>query len=341
MLEYSKNHHISEAYKRILEAQSLPQREYAYHCTETDPEIIKSRGFMNNGGGFTCKNQFPGLYRKYLPKSKCFVSKNPWDECTKYVIKIDITGLKKYPDFGNLLEYDAYYDNEEDDVVFWWEDKCIPENGESSRYPRPLIEYLKKNDGIIYSSDFDGELSWNLIGTCCVDGKYITPDRIVDITVNESSEGKTDWKKVGAIRNNIEERSKMLTPSEFSSCMEIGRNGGTLVTLKGDALGKFVSVMGGLATSIDIILSESDIPNSTLILDIDIEPARDWDDRPLDRLINYVGKYAPWIHLDRRIEDQRHMFARFKINDQTVLNSYRKLVGKDYERTDYVQMELF
>ncbi len=344
MLEYSKNHHIFEAYKRILEAQSLPQREYAYHCTNVNPEIIKSQGFVNKDG-FTLENQFQELYDKYLPDSKCFVSKTPWDENSKYIVKLDITGLKKYPDFGHLIDCGAYFDYiDEEDCTFWWEEKDIYPNP-SPYVPKELADFLKNEteDLTFYSGDFDGDLSWNLIGTCCIDGKELTPDRFVEIKkIDESIQyPKKNWSKINAIRHNIKERSKMLTPSEFASCMGKKRFGGIGIDLYGDARKKILSIIGDYAFSVDITISESDDSGNVLMVDIDIEPSRDWDRTSLQMLLSYISSYAPWMHLKDSIEDQRHMFVRFEVKDPIVVNAYRKLVGKDDERTDYVQMDLF
>ena len=341
MLEYSKNHHIFEAYKRILEAQSLPQREYAYHCTDVNPEIIKSQGFVNKDG-FTLENQFQELYDKYLPDSKCFVSKTPWDENSKYIVKLDITGLRKYPDFGHLLDFEAYFEKYFDDTVFWWKDGVVPKNNEWSYLPERLIDYLNTNDDVIYASEFTGDLSWNLVGTCCIDGKELTPDRFVEIKkIEESIQPKKNWPKINAIRHNIDERAKMLTPSEFASCMENKRHVGVGIGLYGTAREKILSTLRGSASSVDMLISESDGNGDTIILDIDVEPSVEWDGTSLRGLLSYMSSYAPWMHLKQSVEDQRNMFARFEIKDPSVVNAYKKLVGKDGERTDYVQMELF
>ena len=42
-----------------------------------------------------------------------------WDPKAKYCMKVDISGLKKYPDFGHLIDFGAYFDEE----CFWWENE--------------------------------------------------------------------------------------------------------------------------------------------------------------------------------------------------------------------------
>ncbi len=113
--------------------ESNDNKIYAYHCTNVNPEKIKKEGFKV-GNGFTQDNQFGGLYKKYLPKYPCFISNSNakiWDDNSKYILKIDITGLELYPDFGHLVDFGAYYDEEDetyddkeygDDFVSWDED---------------------------------------------------------------------------------------------------------------------------------------------------------------------------------------------------------------------------
>ena len=97
---------------------------YGYHCTSTDPEKIKKEGFKIGKDGYTENNLFETLYNKYLPTVPCFISDieaKVWDANAKYCIKIDITGLNLYPDFGHLVDLGAYYEEDSnDDMNFWW-----------------------------------------------------------------------------------------------------------------------------------------------------------------------------------------------------------------------------
>lgn len=154
-------------------------KRYAYHCTNVNPDIIK--GGFEVGNGFTEDNQLEDIYKKYLPEKPCFISQrgeDVWDSDSKYVLKIDISGLDLYPDFGHLLDFDAYIDEDGDETIFYWEDKVvkhgIPENSE-------LSEYIKENDGYLYPSEFSGQESIDILGTACIDGEKLTPDRIVDV----------------------------------------------------------------------------------------------------------------------------------------------------------------
>lgn len=133
----------------------------------------------------------------------------------------------------------------------------------------------------------------------------------------------------------------MLTPSEFASCMGKKRFGGIGIDLHGDARKKILSTVGNYVFSVDITISESDDSGNSLAVDIEMEPSRDWDRTSLKILLSHISSYAPWMHLKDSIEDQRNVFARFEVKDPIVVNAYRKLVGKDDERTDYVQMDLF
>ena len=155
------------------------KRLYAYHCTSTDPEKIKKEGFKIGKDGYTETNLFETLYNKYLPTVPCFISDidaKVWDVNAKYCIKIDITGLNLYPDFGHLVDLGAYYEEDSnDDMNFWWQETSNLEGFEEFK------NFLENNDYQFNSSDFTGNMSFNMIGTACIDWKALTPDRIVDI----------------------------------------------------------------------------------------------------------------------------------------------------------------
>lgn len=78
-----------------------------------DPKIILSKGFKAGSGGYTENNLVQDFYDIYLPANPMFVSSidvKVWDKDAKYCIKVDISNLNKYPDFGHLLDFGAYFD---------------------------------------------------------------------------------------------------------------------------------------------------------------------------------------------------------------------------------------
>ena len=251
MLENSKNFNIEKAYLKILENENSEHKEYAYHCTNINPMAIIKNGFHSTeGNGYTEDNAFKSLYLKYLPSNPCFVSKKPWDENSKYIIKIDITGLEKYPDFGHLVDTGAYYEEMEspEDILFYWEDKDL--QYPSKYMPIKLLSFLvskpEEERGILNSKDFDGKLSFDLVGTCAIDGDELTPDRIEIVKsygMNESS-NENENKNWAMIRNankkREEERQKQLVPAEFSASMKFDKNYGA-ISLTGSAKEKIVN----------------------------------------------------------------------------------------------------
>lgn len=164
-----------EKLKQELLKEDLNGKRFGYHCTNVDPEIIKRDGFKV-GSGFTIDNQFEDLYNRYLPENPVFITKEGklWDKNAKYILKIDISDLKLYPDFGSLSDYGAYYDN--DNEEFYWEDiEDIIGNED-------LREFIDSNyqDLTMPASDFTGEDSLNTLGTACIDSKDLI-NRIVRI----------------------------------------------------------------------------------------------------------------------------------------------------------------
>lgn len=358
MLEFSHNAQIRKAYDKIIESQNRPQREYAFHCTNVNPKSIVKNGFHASPlNGLTLDNQFKNLYSKYLPSNPCFISKEPWSADTKYILKIDITGLPKYPDFGSLLDTGAYYEEiEDDDVLFYWEDNDL--NIPNDDIPPSLLHFLtdgrsEDDRGLLNSKEFDGDLSYELIGSCCINGDMVTPDRIevvngdfdVHESLNESSMNdgdEKDWKRIHAHNRKVaEKKAKILTPAEFADCMEFDGSHNA-VMLKGSALSKILSE----ASSTRYGISQCDVlchPTNDLtglFVDITIYPSRDWDESPKKSLESYFSECAPWIaaHKIKDIVDQQVMFLRYELHDETIMNKVRKMRGEDSERTDYEQM---
>lgn len=154
------------------------KKRYAYHCTSVDPEIIKKNGWKSGEGGFTSNNMFEDLYENYLPEVPVFVSDEKvkvWSNKSKYCIKLDITGLDLYPDFGSLPDVGAHYDF--DSELFWWESK----NDIKSKEMKEFVRVFGADDSSFYACDFSGEDSMENLGTACVSGKDLTPDRIVAV----------------------------------------------------------------------------------------------------------------------------------------------------------------
>lgn len=159
-------------------------KTFAYHCTNIDPEIIKSQGFKSGTGGYTETNLVQDFYDKYLPKNPMFVSSlkaKVWDKDAKHCMKVDISGMKKYPDFGHLIDFGAYVDEN----CFWWENEDELRmwlNGNDETKKR-LADFVLNDldDGILYADDFDGETSFEILGTCAIDGDLLTPEKIVDV----------------------------------------------------------------------------------------------------------------------------------------------------------------
>lgn len=105
-----------------MDRGNMDNKEYAFHCTNVDPQQIVNDGFKSTGKGFTQANRVEHFYKEFLPANPMFVSSlnaSVWDNNSKFCMKIDITGLEKFPDFGHLLDYGAYFDEE----CFWWEDE--------------------------------------------------------------------------------------------------------------------------------------------------------------------------------------------------------------------------
>lgn len=147
---------------------------YAFHCTSTDPKTIESEGWKVGPNGYTEDNMFEDLYFNYLPAVPVFVSDinaKVWDPSAKYCIKLDISGIEKFPDFGNLVESGAIYE----DGYFYWK------NEQSIKGSQALKKFIMNDleNMTLAEEDFTGDLSWELLGTCAVDGKKLN-GRIVD-----------------------------------------------------------------------------------------------------------------------------------------------------------------
>ena len=151
--------------------------QYAYHCTNIDPEIIKKEGWKV-GMGFTKGNFFDDLYKKYDPKVPVHITgseREVWDTNADYIIKLDITGLDLYPDFGSLPDTGAFYDLDEQ-YFHWYDDSGIGltfTNNDAGRKMKEYLELISPDEYILLPDDFTGEVSMRILGTACVDGSKL------------------------------------------------------------------------------------------------------------------------------------------------------------------------
>ena len=107
-----------------------------------------------------------------------------WRASSEYCLKIDIRGLKIYPDFPSLLDYSAHFD-ENVDCFIWYSGKGL--RGLTNTTIHNLVKALilkkavKLIDGDLYmkATNFTGEMSRELLGTFVIDGDLLTKDRIV------------------------------------------------------------------------------------------------------------------------------------------------------------------
>lgn len=167
-------------FKQLLNESD--NRLIGYHCTNINPEIIIRDGFKVGSDGFTDENMFEDLYKKFLPEIPVFVTfKKPWSDSAKYTLKLDLTGLKLYPDFGSLVDTGAYYDydfKEKTKMFYWehWSDITNPK----------LVEFLEDfgdDDPILYPEDLSGEDSKEVLDSACVSGEGLNK-RIISIKTN-------------------------------------------------------------------------------------------------------------------------------------------------------------
>lgn len=160
------------------------KKKFGYHCTNINPDFILANGFKATGKGFTDVNVIEDFYKKYLPKNPMFLSDlkaEVWSKNSKYCIKVDVTGLQLYPDFGHLLDYKAYYD----DDCFYWSDNGLmqlKEKASKDIFSKKVFEFAKNlEDNTLLAKDFSGEMSRDLIGTFTIDGDLLVPERVIEI----------------------------------------------------------------------------------------------------------------------------------------------------------------
>ena len=160
--------------------------DIVYHCTDVDPERIKREGFKSGRGGFTIFNHFQDLYNKYLPDNPMFVSSRyvkVWSKSSRFCMQIDISGMEVYPDFGHLVDYYAQMDEDN----FFWTDRSVVDlekkAGQGDKVAKRLLDYIRWqfDDQTLPIEDFTGEISFDLLGTCAIDGDKFDFSRVLDI----------------------------------------------------------------------------------------------------------------------------------------------------------------
>ena len=162
-------------------------KQFAYHCTNIDPKIILKQGFKAGKGGYTQRNGVDYLDKEFLPTNPMYLSdidSKVWDPNAKYCLKIDISGLELYPDFGHLMDYNPSHDEE----GLFWGDQSIEDLrflARKDKYAKKLLMYLENetDEYNIIARFYTGELSRKILGTFVVDGNQIKTDRIVDIKI--------------------------------------------------------------------------------------------------------------------------------------------------------------
>lgn len=159
-------------------------RQYGYHCTEINPEIILKDGFKSGKGGFTQENLLKDFYDKYLPKNPMFLSDltaEVWSKYSRYCMKIDITGLELFPDFGHLLDYYAYYDED----CFYWRKNNLNQlkiSAKKDPFSKKVLNFVENlEDYTLWVKDFTGQMSKKILGTFVIDGNMLTEKRVVEI----------------------------------------------------------------------------------------------------------------------------------------------------------------
>lgn len=175
-------------------------KQYGYHCTQVDPQTILRDGFKNGQGGYTPPpshfSAIEVLYERHLPKTPMFLSDlhaKVWDTDAEWCMKIDVTGLQLYPDFGHLMEYNPRWTELESYGRFVWDTYDFARLrsfrgtvfGSTEEYEKmcSFIKKLRIQDGrrYLYAKDFTGEMSRDLLGTFAIDGSMLTRDRVVEV----------------------------------------------------------------------------------------------------------------------------------------------------------------
>jgi hypothetical protein len=163
-------------------------KQFAYHCTNINPDLILKHGFKAGKGGYTLRNGVDYLDKEFLPRNPMYLSDlnaKVWDPNAKYCLKIDITNLDLYPDFGHLMDYNPSHDEE----GLFWGDQSIEDLrflAKKDKYAKNLLNYLENEteEYNILARFYTGELSRKILGTFVIDGNLLTKNRIIDIKAN-------------------------------------------------------------------------------------------------------------------------------------------------------------
>ena len=145
----------------------ISNEEIAYHASFTPPDIILKEGLSKKSTGHTVFDAIEDIER-FLPTNRIYVAKTLGQYEGEYHYKIDISGLKKYPDFGAFPDFGAYMDYDQ----CWWKDRDINRISDVE-----LKSYVTRNNGELAYEDIIGEDTWDFFGTCVLEGP-IPPDRM-------------------------------------------------------------------------------------------------------------------------------------------------------------------
>ena len=114
--------------------------EIGYHYSNLEPSIILKRGLSRIGRLYG--SELTLAAEEYLPIDHIYVVKSlnflDYLNESKYVYKVDITGLFKYPDYGTFPSTGAILE----EVGMWWEEDRIDDIE-----PKELRDIVRNNGG--------------------------------------------------------------------------------------------------------------------------------------------------------------------------------------------------
>ena len=180
--------------------------------------------------GFTLGNFFDKLNKKYLPKVPVYVTSDTrevWDTNADYIIKLDITGLDLYPDFGSLPDTGAFYDLD-GKYFHWYDDSGIGltfTNTPAGKKMKEYLESISPDEYILLPDDFSGEDSMRILGTAVVDGRKLQ-GRIVSYTKKDDEMKLDESTKftltIGQLRRLIQEATEEVSATDNITKMDNG-----------------------------------------------------------------------------------------------------------------------
>jgi len=163
--------------------------KYGYHSTDVDPETIKTEGFHSNNPssitfvGDEDRDKFTAFKaaKLHIPENPCWIFNakvgSNYAGDNDYCLKIDITGLKLWPDLN-------YLNGKQKDGIWY-----VEATAWLSKNYAGTVEWLEKNAEKIniggkqlYKAELkklSGEDCFKYIGSAIIDGDKVK-DRIVD-----------------------------------------------------------------------------------------------------------------------------------------------------------------